>query len=135
MVYTPVGIKCKQCASLLSSAKTGVKPRYFWRAIGAGLATAVAGGFLLGEIVRLIRFSSILLSIALGYGIGEAVSWGARRNRGLSLQILAGFCALLAFAISGLYISRVWHGRFWLFGSLFDLIGIGVAVYRLRDRW
>jgi hypothetical protein len=127
MVYTPVGIKCKQCARLPKSARVGIKPQYFLQAIGAGLGAAIIGGILLGEIINMINFGSLLLTIALGYGIGEAVSWGARRNRGLTLQVVAGLCALLAFGIGNLYAG------FDPIGSLFDLIGIGVAVYRLKD--
>lgn len=127
MVYAPVGIKCKQCATLPKSARLGIKPRYILQAIGAGLGAAIIGGVLLGEITKMIHFGSLLLSIALGYGIGEAVSWGARRNRGLTLQIVAGLCALMAFGIGNLY------SGFNPIRSLFDLIGVGVAVYRLKD--
>src|SRR3972149_9154964 len=61
MVYTPVGIKCPECARLRGRAVAGPKPIYYVRAAGAGLASALIGGVLLGGGGRGIRFGGLFL--------------------------------------------------------------------------
>jgi hypothetical protein len=78
--------------------------------------------------------------------VGEAVSWGAYRQRGTGLMVVAGLCAFLAYLIAGsvsiagplgfiFLIGNPFIGLmgFSLLGWIFVAIGIGLAVYRLKE--
>lgn len=127
MVYTPVGVKCPDCARQRGRAVAGAKPIYYVRAAAAGLGAGVVGGLLLGELVRLVPFGGLLLVIFLGMGIGEVVSQAGRRNTGPPFQAIAAVSATVAFFLAGYFvvISPI--------RLLFALIGIYMAAIRLKD--
>lgn len=138
MVFTPVGVKCKECARPVGRMAAGPRPIYYIRGALAGLGAAVVGGVSIAILRTLIPFGGFLLALAVGYGIGEAVSWGARRNTGVGLQIVAGVCAFIAFTLGGyIFGGNPLLGRvvFSLnpIGVLFAAIGISVAVIRLKE--
>jgi hypothetical protein len=87
MVYTPVGMKCRDCASNKNSSLFQVRPE---RLILAGLASLVAGvgAALLGEI---IGFFVILIGTAYGYFVGSVILKASGMKRGFKLEIIAGF--------------------------------------------
>jgi len=143
MVYAPVGVKCPDCARQRGRAVAGPKPIYYLRAAGAGLASGTIGGVILADVGGMVRFGGLLLVMFLGWAIGEAVSWGARRNRGRAFQWIAGSSAAWAFFIAG-YLTGVpvvslagWQGIY--FGGinvirlLFAGAGIYMATTRLKD--
>ena len=143
MVYTPVGIKCPECARLRGRAVAGPKPIYYVRAAGAGLASALIGGILLGEVARVIRFGGLFLVIFFGLAVGEAVSRAAKRNTGTAFQAIAGVSAGLAFLIAGYVTGRPvlttagWHGVVFIglnpIGWLIAALGVYLATARLKD--
>lgn len=121
----------------------GPKPVYYIRSVGVGLATGTLGGIILADVGRMVRFGGLLLVMFLGWAIGEAISWGAGRNRGRAFQWIAGSSAAWAFFIAG-YLTGVpvvtlagWHGIY--FGGvnvirlLFAGVGIYMATMRLKD--
>lgn len=142
MVYTPVGNKCPECARQRGRAVAGLKPIYYVRAVAAGLGAGLVAGILLVEVVRAIRFGSLLFLIIVAMAIGEAVSRAARRNTGPALQIIAGSSAALAFLIGG-YLTGVpilslsgWHGLVLVISPvrfIFALLGIYLAAAKLKD--
>lgn len=137
MVFTSVGAKCPDCARPVGRMTAGPKPIYYLRGLGAGLGAAVAGGAALTIIRTVMPFGGFLFGALLGYLVGEAVSRGARRNRGLGLQFIAGFSALVAFTIGGYIIGPVLFGQIIfpprLISLVIAVIGIAIAVIQLRE--
>jgi hypothetical protein len=88
-----VGQKCPTCAKPARSARALGKPQHYVRAIGAGLAVAIAGGVVYAQLLTLVRFGSIILAGLLGYLIGRVVRWG---TRGQTQQPFAGIAIGLA---------------------------------------
>ncbi len=136
MIYTPVGAKCPDCARMPKSARVTLRPGRLLLAVAAGLGAAAAGGFLFGIAVSMIGFFSIIFAFGLGYGVGEAVSWGSGRYHAAWLASLAAVCAGLgvlfpfmlvavgSYGLSGLALSAVLAaGGFW------KLIWIAAAAF------
>ncbi len=96
MVFTPVGAKCPGCGHMPKSARVRVKPGRQLMTVAAGLAAAVAGGYLFGIFVSIISFFAFLVAFALGMGIGEAVSWASGRHHGSRLAAWAAACAVFS---------------------------------------
>lgn len=141
MVYTPVGVKCRDCVRQIGRAVAGPRPIYYVRAAAAGLVVGPIGGVLLGVVGRMVRFGGLILVLGLGMVIGEVISRAARRNTGPGLQAIAGGSAALAFLTAG-YFTGVpvvgvngFNGL--VFGSinpiqlLLALVGIYLAAIRL----
>ncbi len=76
MVFSAVGIKCKECARLPRSARVTLKPGKFALAAAAGLGTAIGLGFAYYYILGSLRFFFVFIfvSAGIGYLVGEAVS-------------------------------------------------------------
>lgn len=138
MVFTSVGVKCPECARPVGRMTAGPRPLYYFRAAAAGVGAALLGGIAIIIVRMTIPFGGFLLAIFLGYGIGEAVSWGARRNTGAGFQIIAAVSTLIAFTLGGYTLGpAVIFGKISLspnpIGLLSAAIGIIVAVIRLRE--
>jgi hypothetical protein len=82
LVMTPVGARCRACAQLRKSPIYDVRLVHYLRAIGAGLAVAVVGSY----VVPFIPFFGLIL---LGWAVGEAVTRAANRKRGTGLAVVA----------------------------------------------
>ncbi len=95
VIQTPVGGRCRECANLKKPPLFQVGPRRFAKATVYGLVAAAVGGFLWAQAGSLFGLSSLLL-LAVGYGVGEAVSRGADRRISRELAILAGVLTVLA---------------------------------------
>ena len=134
MVHGPVGIRCVECAQVRRLPTFEVTRPYLARAIGAGLAIAVAGGL----IVSLLRvnlgwiywFDWIAL-MAMGYVIAEGISAAVNRKRGRTLKFVSGGSMLVAWSIIAIL------GGAWpiFFGSLFGLLPLFVAFYLAINRF
>jgi hypothetical protein len=85
LVMTPVGARCRNCARLRKNPIYVVGPVYYARAIGAGLAVAAIGTYVLASI-PFFQFFGLLL---LGAAVGEAVTRAANRKRGTGLAVVA----------------------------------------------
>ncbi len=137
MVFSSVGIKCKECARPIGRMMSGPRPIYYLRGALAGLGTALVGGIALFILRTIIPFGGFIFAMALGYVIGEAISWAGRRNTGVGMQIIAGISAFLAFTLGGYLFGPVLRGIFYLslnpFGLLLSGIGIFIAVARLKE--
>jgi hypothetical protein len=82
---TPVGARCRGCARLRAHPVYDVRPLHYLRAIGAGLAVATVGAYVVGFIPFIGLFGLMLL----GWAVGEAVTYAANRKRGTGLAIVA----------------------------------------------
>lgn len=140
MVQTPVGARCAECAQLRRSPIYEVSPAQYL------VATGVAWGLgaMLGFVWAFLRFMpfffylNFLVSLGIGYAIGELTGRAINRKRGVGLQVLAGTGVLIGFIVAQI---RFLPGGL-LFFSLFPLanpwnwlvlgLGIYIAVSRLR---
>jgi hypothetical protein len=128
-IQTPVGLRCRACARLTRLPTYQVGRRDYLLAALAGLGAAVGLGFAWLFIILFLPFGGILnllLAAGAGYGTGQAVSLAARRKRGLTLKIIAGSGAALAFFIGNELNPAM--GLSLGFG-LFSLAALALAVY------
>lgn len=135
MVQTPVGARCPNCAKLYKLPTYRVSFRYYLRAIGAGLGTAIGVGFAWGIINWVVPFFylNLLLAPGAGYVIGEAISLSVNRKRGRRLATIAGIALTISYLISVFLFGRIPFGLFGIVLGLLALaLGIFVAVNRLR---
>jgi len=128
MVYTPVGIKCPECARPVGRMTAHGKPRDYAMAALVGVLGAIGGGMLLGELLSVARIGTFIFSLAFGYVMGEASSWAARRNGGLAYQAIVGVSTVTGLVIAGL-VSGALFGAFFIAGAVFATV---VAVARMR---
>jgi hypothetical protein len=125
MRQSAVGQKCPSCAKQPRSARVRGKPVHYVKAGAAGLAVALAGGYLLYALRSQIGFGAILLPALLGYGVGRAVGWGAQRQ---TQQPFAGMA--VGFAVLGVILFPVLAGSVaYLFRNPFSLLGVAAAGY------
>lgn len=96
VVMTPVGARCWVCAKPRRLPTFEVTPLYYLRAILAASAAAAVGGFLAGLIRLVLPLAGLLLPLALGYIVGETVSFAVNRKRTRSLKVIAGIGVVVA---------------------------------------
>jgi hypothetical protein len=84
-------ILCRGCAERLRAelADQGSPAARLGRALGAGLGAAVVGTLIYYGVLAITGYEFGLIAIAVGYGVGLAVRWGARRRGGWAYQALA----------------------------------------------
>jgi hypothetical protein len=85
MVATPVGMKCRNCASNRNSVLYQVRPERFALAVIVSVAAGFGAG-LLGHI----GFFAIFLGTAYGYFAGSVILKASGMKRGLKLEIGTG---------------------------------------------
>jgi hypothetical protein len=81
MIYSPVGIKCPECARLPRSALVRLRPDRAARAIGAALGVGAAMGLGIVLLQGVGLFFALILGWLIGIGMGEAVLAASGRYR------------------------------------------------------
>ncbi len=132
-VMTDVGARCPTCAPTRKLPQFEVGPIWLLR----GGAAALVSGAALGAVWRLVLpgdlgFLSLILGLLLGYGVAEAVSWATNRKSGPPLQVAAGLGVALAYVTRNLLLDAPAVPTDDLYGYLVVVLGIVVAVNRLR---
>ena len=99
MVFSAVGIKCRECARTPRSAIVTLKHGRLVRAVAAGFGAGTAVGLAYYYILGAIGFFFLLYFVALGigYAVGEAVAWASGHYRGLQTAVIAALSTLWAF--------------------------------------
>lgn len=134
--YTPVGVRCRECANLKRLPQYELSIAYVARGLGAALVVGAVAGAIWGVIP--FGFIGLLVGGGAGYMIGESVSIATNRKVGVRVQVLAGAGVVLAFVVRGamLISLRNWDIEFVLlrdvFGYLAFALAMFVAVGRLR---
>lgn len=90
-VRTPVGLRCPECAGVRGLPTYATAQSSLFQAIALGLAVGVAFALLFAWIPQW----NFYLSLALGFGVAEAMSWAVKNKRGTDLRI-AGIVIVLA---------------------------------------
>lgn len=95
---SPVGYRCPECSRSQRSVVYDPTVSGLVRAGVVGLVVAVAIGFFWGSYPNWGFYMALLM----GFGVAEAVAWGANYKRGRELQVLA-----MGMAFLGIVVSRV----------------------------
>jgi len=134
MVRTPVGIRCRECANLKRLPTYDVAASRYIIALIVGLGIAVAAGFLWALIVKASPFMlfTLLISAAIGYAIGEAISRVTNRKRGIGLQLIGCLCVAVCFIVFYLVVQYLFLSLFSLYMLAGLAIAIAVVIARLR---
>jgi len=99
MVFSAVGVKCRECARMPRSTRITLRHGLLLRAVGAGLGTGTAVGFAYYYILGSIGFFFLFIFVAIGIGylVGEAVSRASGRYHGLQTAVVAAGSTVWAF--------------------------------------
>ena len=135
--YTPVGVRCRECANLKRLPQYELSIAYVARGLGTALVVGAVAGAIWGVIS--VGFFGLLVGGGAGYMIGESVSIATNRKVGVQVQVLAGAGVVLAFVVRGAILAsslRGWDIEFILLRDLFGYLALAlamvVAVGRLR---
>ncbi|MBI2867338.1 MAG: B-box zinc finger protein [Chloroflexi bacterium] len=129
-IYTPVGIKCRQCARLRRLPVYNVPLPYYARAVGAMVASAALASVLwvlLWDAFYSFLLLSIVVWLGTGYLIGEAVSQSANRKSSPYLQVIAGLGPVIVYVASILAFNSQ-HFVDASFVNPYRLVGVVLAV-------
>ena len=133
MVMTDVGGRCPDCAPRRRLPQFEVKPLYLLRGVGAAVAAGAALGLAWGLLLPGgYGFFTVIIGAGVGYGVGESVSLATNRKLAPVLQITAALGVLLAFVIRNVVWTSAIVAVDDLFGYIALVIGIIVAMGRLR---
>lgn len=125
MVYTPVGIRCPNCARERRSGVNTVSPALLARAAGMGVGSGVAAGLVWGAFPNYAFWIALLL----GFGGGELVNLATNRRRGPELRVVAAAMVVAAFLLAGFLGGSVFSGRI-VFHTLMGGVALYLAVRR-----
>jgi hypothetical protein len=115
MVFSAVGIKCKDCARLPRSARVMLKPGTLALAVAAGLGTAIGLGFAYYYLLGSLRFFFLFMfvSAGIGYLVGEVVSRVSGRFHGWQTAAAAAAATLIGFLLPPLTAALISYGVNW----------------------
>lgn len=136
MVYSPVGIKCPECARLPRSARARMRPDKLARAIAA----AVLGGAAMGFGILLLQgwglFFALILGWLVGIGMANLVLAAGGHWRGPETGVIAVAGALWAYLFPYLISLGVDFGDVanTLSRAPFVVLGAGIAAYVAYNR-
>jgi len=100
---------CPNCRQGVETAISGgSKGSRTFKALGAGIAAAVAGFLVYWGIRAATGYEFALVAILIGYMVGMAVRWGAERRGGAFYQLMA--VVLTYFSIASNYTPDVLKG-------------------------
>jgi hypothetical protein len=84
-VRTPVGLRCPECAGVRGLPTYRTSSDTLLRAAGVGVGVAFVVGLIWGYGPQW----NFYLSLALGFGVAEAMAWASKGKRGADLQLVA----------------------------------------------
>ena len=88
LVQTPVGAKCKDCASQKGNKLFALTPLQTVLAIAVGLLTGAAAGWAVD--LGGLGFFTLFLAFAYGRFAGEMILRAAGRKRGVKMEVIVG---------------------------------------------
>jgi hypothetical protein len=105
MIYSAVGIKCRECARMPRSSQVTLKSHRLLAATAAGLGAGTVVGFVYYYILGAGRFFFLIFFIAAGIGwlVGEAVVRASGYYRGVKTAVIAAASTVWAFVVPPLF--------------------------------
>jgi len=136
MVYTPVGIKCPECARLPRSAVVRLKPNRAARTVAA----AFGGGIVIGLGMLVLQaavglFFTLILGYLIGIAMSEIVLWGSGRYRSHATGAIAVGGCIWAYVVPYVLFYGVDLGDIARSSALaWVVIGAAIACYIAYQR-
>ena len=135
MVYTPVGIKCPDCARQPRTAMVRRRPDRAARAIAAAIGVGAAMGFGIVLLQGVGLFFALILGWLIGIGMGEVVLAASGRYRAPATGWIAMGGCVWAYAVPyliyyGADVGDVARSA----GFAWVVIGSGIACYVAYNR-
>jgi hypothetical protein len=135
MVYTPVGIKCPDCARLPRSAIVRLRPDRAARAVAAAIGVGTAMGIGIVVLQGVGLFFALILGWLIGIGMGEAVLAASGRYRGPTTGWIAVGGCIWAYSVPYLlYYGIDLGGVARSAGLAWVVIGAAIACYVAYNR-
>jgi hypothetical protein len=135
MVYTPVGIKCPDCARLPRSAIVRLRPDRAGRAIATAIGLGAAMGVGIVVLQGIGLFFALILGWLIGIGMSEAVLAASGRYRGPTTGWIAVAGCVWAYAVPYLLYYGTNLGDVARSANLvWVAIGAGIAGYVAYNR-
>jgi hypothetical protein len=139
MVFSAVGVKCRECSRMPRSAVVTLKTGRLLRAVAAGLGAGTVVGFVYYYVLGAAGFFFFLLFVAagIGYLVGESVRRASGYYRGLQTAVVAVVSTVWAFVFPPV-ISALWNTGFSWNAVVFHLSSRGVinwVVMALAGYW
>jgi len=128
MVYSPVGIKCQQCAKLPRSALVTLKPERAALAVAAAVLIGTVVGFAYYFLLSSFGFFIFFIAAGIGYLVGEGVLRASGFYRGKPTALIAVGGTIWAFLFPPLVFSLASAGLR-LQTVLFGLTGRGIMTW------
>jgi hypothetical protein len=134
MIYTPVGVRCRDCAQLRRLPQYTLTPRVYARVLPTAAALALICGFLLSLVPRL----SLLAGVVVGVVVGEVLRRVSGYKQGRVLQVIAGATVVVGILSSNVFLVVRTFGMDHLGDGLtiglaqvpaFSILGILVGIY------
>jgi hypothetical protein len=134
MIYTPVGVRCRDCAQLRRLPQYTLTPRVYARVLPTAAALALICGFLLSLVPRL----SLLAGVVVGVVVGEVLRRVSDYKQGRVLQVIAGATVVVGILSSNVFLVVRTFGMDHLGDALtiglaqvpaFSILGILVGIY------
>ncbi|HUS82302.1 MAG TPA: hypothetical protein VM013_03480 [Dehalococcoidia bacterium] len=136
LIHTPVGARCRDCAGLRRIPTYDIRPTYLMRGIAAAIVAGAASGgawfLLVGRGRGGFAYISLFLALAIGYAIGETVSWATNRKRGAVLQGIAACGVVTAYFVRNLLDGSGLIAADDIYGYVTVGLAVVVAIGRLR---
>jgi hypothetical protein len=108
MIYTPVGVKCKDCAQMRRPAQYTITPRLYARIIPGAVVTALAIGWLLSYIPYLGFIGGIIVGVAASAALKRISGY----KQGREMEIIAcGTVVLALVSSSAFYVAHALGGH------------------------
>ena len=128
MVYSAVGIKCRECARMPRSTRVTLPSHRLLAATAAGLGAGTVVGFVYYYILGAGGFFFLIFFIAAGIGwlVGEAVRRASGYFRGVATAAIAAGTTLWAFVFPPLLLAAIATGGFSWNAVIFSVAGRGV---------
>jgi hypothetical protein len=100
-VRTPVGLRCPDCAGVRGLPTYSTPGTSLAKGLAVGAALAIAFALLFAWIPQW----NFYLSLALAFGVAEAIAWAAKNKRGADLQILGIVVVIAAMALGRVFLA------------------------------
>lgn len=101
-VRTPVGLRCPECAGVRSLPSIRTSGDVLVKAIGGGILVAVV----VAVLWRIAPEWYFYLSLAMGFGVVEAMAYLSKNKRGRDLQLAAILIITGGFVLSRVFLAQ-----------------------------
>ena len=123
MIYTPVGVRCRDCAQLRRLPQYILTPRVYARVLPTAAALALICGFLLSLVPRLGLLASIVIGFVIGFLVSDVLGRVSGYKQGRTMQVIGGATVIVSILSSNVFLVVRMFGV----EHLNDAISIGLA--------